>query len=109
MGGEEENWMRTRNAADRARQTSQASADGSELVIPALLYADDTALVAMSYMELCEMVSILDECLIEWGLSISIEKTKVMVFGDQGGEERAPLVLRGSVVEEVEEFKYLGS
>ena len=32
-----------------------------------------------------------------------------MVFGDQGGEERAPMMLRGSVVEEVGEFKYLGS
>eukprot|EP00952_Eustigmatos_sp_NYUAD-ZCMA_P011628 47145-Eustigmatos_ZCMA.PRE.1 len=55
------------------------------------------------------MVRILDECFIGWGLSISIEKTKVMVFGDQGCEERATMVLRGSIVEEVEKFKYLGS
>lgn len=79
------------------------------LVISALLYADDTALVAASYMDLCRMVHVLDEVTKEWGLTISISKTKIMVWEAPEGEVRPPLVLRGEVVEEVDEFKYLGS
>jgi hypothetical protein len=79
------------------------------LLISALLYADDTALVALSYEEVCEMIQILEDVTSEWGLTISIAKTKILVFGAEEGEERPPMVLRGEIVEEVQEFKYLGS
>jgi hypothetical protein len=73
------------------------------------LYADDTALIALSYKELCEMISILDKVTKEWGLTISIAKTKIMVWESPKDEKREPMFLRGELVEEVDEFKYLGS
>jgi len=79
------------------------------LNISALLYADDTALLASSYADICKMVNILEEVTKEWGLTISIPKTNIMVWEAPEGEVRPPLIIRGEVVEEVQEFKYLGS
>jgi hypothetical protein len=81
---------------------------GYRATISALLYADDTALLSMTYEGMCRMVQILDEKATKWGLSVSIIKRKVMVFHDQGGQLRQPLILRVETVKEVTEFKYLG-
>lgn len=83
--------------------------DMGVLNLAALLYADDTALLASSYKDICKMVNILEEVTKEWGLTISIPKTKIMVWEAPEGEVRPPLFIRGEVVEEVQEFKYLGS
>jgi hypothetical protein len=55
------------------------------------------------------MVTILDEVMKEWGLTISIPKTKIMLWGAPDNEVRPPLILGGEVVEIVNQFKYLGS
>ena len=88
---------------------AKGMSDMGVLNLAALLYADDTALLTSSYKDICKMVNILEEMTKEWGLTISIPKTKIMVWGAPEGEDRPPLIIRGEVVEEVQEFKYLGS
>jgi hypothetical protein len=81
-----------------------------DVLIHALLYADDTALVALNYEDLYVMTCTMIEVTREWGLTVSIDKTKMMVFGDGGdGEVRQPVVVGDRMIEEVSEFKYLGS
>ena len=47
--------------------------------------------------------------LLEWGLTLSIVKTKLLVAGDSDGDDIRPLRLDGGEVECMTEFKYLGS
>jgi hypothetical protein len=101
MRGEETCWH---ESLFRNRLTQKG-----EFLISALLYADDTALLALSYDDLCEMIRVLDHVTCEWGLTISIEKTKIVVFGGCLDDNRIPMMLRGEQIKEVDEFKYLGS
>jgi hypothetical protein len=80
-------------------------------IIQALLYADDTALVATSHEELQDMMIHLNECVVEWGLTVSFEKTEAMAFGvaAEGGKKWPPLMVRGKEIGYVDKFKYLGS
>jgi hypothetical protein len=66
-------------------------------IIQALLYADDTALVATSHEELQTMMIHLEQCMREWGLTVSFEKTEAMAFGvaAEGGKRWPPLMVRG--------------
>lgn len=83
----------------------------SGLIIQALLYADDTALLATSHEELEEMLNYLHKCMTEWGLRISFEKTEAMAFGAaaEGGKKWPPLKVGDQQVNYVDKFKYLGS
>ena len=82
------------------------------VLISALLYADDTALIASSSKELCDMVKILDGVMSGWGLTISMTKTKVMVwYGRTAGGGETTTVHKGGTSGrgKVYDFKYLGS
>jgi hypothetical protein len=102
MMGEENDW-------DDPVKKGNRRQDRDEMDISALLYADDTSLVATSYDDLCDMIKVLDDTMCEWGLTISIIKTKIVVFGDDETDTRDPMMLRGEEVNVVNEFKYLGS
>ena len=49
---------------------------------------------------------VLDEILREWGLTLSIVKTKLIVAGGGDKGDRRPLQLEGGEVECVPDFKY---
>jgi hypothetical protein len=87
------------------------------------LYADDAAILARTWEELQEMIDILDEELRKCGMYVSINKTKILccvnknlVLREEGGVGRGggeggekAFKIRGQAVENVSEFKYLGS
>ena len=83
-----------------------------------LLYADDVVLMTDSADELQAMIDIVDNYCKEWRLSLNLGKSKVMVVapngavcakGDQAEEAELPeFTFRGSPVEIVDQYKYLG-
>ena len=50
-------------------------------LIPALLYADDTVLLAESETQLSQMLSIAHDFACKWGLKYNSSKSKVLVIG----------------------------
>lgn len=75
----------------------------------AILFADDTTLLALSRDEMQFLLRKLEEWSIKNKIDINVAKTKVMVFSQH--PERVPpanLKILGKVIEEVPEFTYLG-
>ena len=72
------------------------------------IYADDMALVAESRSEMQHMVKVLDKACEQWGMCISMEKTKILAVREQETEHPS-IILQDQVLEEVESFPYLGS
>ena len=78
-------------------------------VVPPLMYADDVALLATSAQGLQTQLSSVHAYATMWGLSINIDKTKVMVFtGVCGPAAVCSLQIENKVVEQVVTFRYLG-
>ncbi|WP_353839196.1 reverse transcriptase domain-containing protein, partial [Acinetobacter baumannii] len=71
-----------------------------------MLFADDAALVSHIEDGLQQLVNRLSDACREFGLAISLDKTKVMA---QGVSARPAISIDGSSLEAVEEFTYLGS
>ncbi len=80
----------------------------------AMFFADDAAFVATSEEELQLITEIFDETCKEFGLTVSIPKTKIMVQWDKKTikkQETPPttiVTLGSNTLEEVDHFKYLG-
>ena len=76
-----------------------------------LLYADDISLVCDDIDNLRKAVALMDATFLQWGLTISTKKTKVLVVGRDAEvhKSNASITIRGDVLEVVSEFKYLGS
>ena len=72
-------------------------------------YADDTVLVADSAEKLQELLNIVVHASEERGLSVNLEKTKVMVASKKADIPRARIQISGVPLEQVQQFKYLGS
>ena len=72
------------------------------------MYADDMALVAESRSEMQHMVKVLDKACEQWGMCISVDKTKILAVGEQETEHPS-IILQDQVIEKVESFPYLGS
>ena len=72
----------------------------------ALLYADDTVILAKSQRELQTALNSFSEYCKKWKLKTNILKSKVLVFG----RDRKPVNLKinGQIIERVKSFKYLG-
>ena len=74
------------------------------------LFADDTALICTSRSNMFIAAKAFEEVTKEFGLTLSILKTKLFVAGaDLTIDDVSPLELGGGSVETVKEFKYLGS
>ncbi|XP_071650744.1 uncharacterized protein [Temnothorax longispinosus] len=74
-----------------------------------LMYADDIALLAEEEQDMRSMISRLEGYLDRKGLTLSIEKSKVMRFRKGGGRKKKyDWRWKGKKLEEVKEFKYLG-
>lgn len=82
-----------------------------EELIKALAYADDIWLMAEDPAEIRSMLLILDEVSREWGLVISVPKTKILVVGPAAAtaKQDVDITINGEKVEVVDKFKYLGS
>ena len=77
----------------------------SSLSVTELLFADDAAAVSTTRESMKRAAQALEEVTSEWGLSVSIAKTKLLVAGvDCEESDLQPINIRGGT-----EFKYLGS
>ena len=74
-----------------------------------LQFADDAALVCSSREGVERSARALDQVASEWGLTLSLQKTKLMVAGTWSEEDLQPIVIRADSIEVVPEFRYLGS
>ena len=76
-----------------------------------VLYADDLALVAETRRELQHVLEVLDEACTQWGMCISVSKTKTVQVrtGEHQPISEQPITLQGQTLEEVQSFPYLGS
>ena len=74
-----------------------------------LQFADDAALVGISREEIERAARVLDEVTSEWGLTVSLPKTKLLVVGASVEEDLQPISIRDEFIEVVSEFRYLGA
>ena len=74
-----------------------------------LQFADDAALVGSSREEIVRGARTLDKVASEWGLTLSLSKTKLLVAGTWSEDDLQPISIREDSIEAVTEFKYLGS
>ena len=71
-----------------------------------LLFADD----GVNRKDMEEAVSILDDIITDWGLTISVAKTKLLIAGinlEKG--DLGPLCIKGQLVDRVLSFRYLSA
>ena len=73
-----------------------------------LLYADDTVLFAKSAETLQNMLTKLHEYSTLWDLKVNTEKTKIMIF-ERGRKTNVDLYYSNTLLEVVDNFKYLGT
>ena len=79
-------------------------------VLSECLFADDAALVCSCREEMILAARMFDKVATEFGLTLSVPKTKLLVAGiGPTGDDLAPLELEGGLVEVVDRLKYLGS
>ena len=71
-----------------------------------LRFADDIDLIAGRNAELQELTNILVEASKEYGMEVSKEKSKTMVNNEN---ENASISMDGTLLEDVNPFKYLGA
>ena len=74
-----------------------------------LLFADDTVVVADSEEKLCQLVTEFGRVCRRRKLRVNVGKSKVMRFTNNEDGNRLDVRLDGEVLEEVAQFKYLGS
>ena len=79
------------------------------LKISELLFADDAAAVSTSRRSMEAAAKALEGLISAWGLTLNIQKTKLLVAGTPRSENLQPLQLAGGSVECVTHFQYLGS
>ena len=74
-----------------------------------LLFADDTVVVADSEEKLCRLVSEFGRVCKRRKLRVNVGKSKVMRCTKNEGSARLNVMIDGEALEEVDQFKYLGS
>ena len=76
-----------------------------------LMYADDICLIANNPDNLRQAITAMDAAFLTYGLTVSTQKTKVLVVGKEAEVHAANLQIpiRGAELEVVTEFQYLGS
>ncbi len=88
-------------------KTRRPSADK----VTELLFADDAAVMSPDRESMEEAAQVLGEVTSEWGLTVSVPKTKLLVANAQSESdlEPQPITISGEAIETVNAFKYLGS
>ena len=101
--------IREVNARVHGRGLKLMDGNDNEWELNELLFADDTVVVADSEEKLCELVSEFGRVCERRKLRVNVGKSKVMrcTRNEDGG--RLNVMLNGETLEEVDQFKYLGS
>ena len=75
--------------------------------LPGLMFADDIVLFGNRPEELQIALNKLEAYCSKWKLTVNKEKTKLLVFGSSPSRD-VLLKYRGTILEQVKSFKYLG-
>ncbi|MCO5593426.1 hypothetical protein L7F22_047440 [Adiantum nelumboides] len=78
------------------------------IVLALLIYADDVVLFAHTISSLQKSLDVIHVFCVETGLSVNVDKTKIMQIGASKTENQQMLMYNGQAIEVVESFKYLG-
>ena len=71
-------------------------------------YADDTGLLAIDSVKLQDLINTINEKGQEYGMSINIKNTKVMVITKKQVTLNAKITIEGRTIEQVKNFIFLG-
>lgn len=74
----------------------------------AILYADDTVLLAESPEELQRQIDCFHTYCIKWNLKMNIDKSKIIVFSKGRRKENIQIKYNDKLIEVVTDFNYLG-
>ena len=78
-----------------------------------MLYTHDFSLVAETRKELQHMLDVVDRACAQWGMQISVSKTKILGVEEQRTDQQTMnqpfITLQGQALEVVKSFSYLGS
>jgi retron-type reverse transcriptase len=74
--------------------------------ISCVRFADDMVIIEENEEKLQEMIARLEEKCEEYGMKVNVKKTKVLRIGDK---ERVKVKASGERIEQVKEFRYLGT
>lgn len=75
---------------------------------PCLLYADDLLMMSTTAGGLQRQIDMLQIYTSTWGLTVNVNKPKVMVFGNVGKHVDQPFIYNNKELERVDHFSYLG-
>ena len=101
--------VREVNARVLGRGLKLVDGNDSEWELNQLLFADDTVVVADSERKLCHLVTEFGRVCERRRLRVNVGKSKVMRCTRNEDGARLNVMLNGEVLEEVDQFKYLGS
>ena len=102
-------WYREVNARALGRGLKLVDGSDSEWELNQLLFADDTVVVADSERKLCQLVTEFGRVCERRKLQVNVGKSKVMRCTRNEDGARLNVMLNGEALEEVDQFKYLGS
>ena len=89
-------------------QRAEGRMSGTE-IIQWILYADDLVLFCKTSLEAKQLLTIINDTCLRFGLTISFKKTKTQVFNDNNlATEKSLFCIGNNVIENVREFVYLG-
>ena len=101
--------VREVNARVNGRGLKLLDGDDNGWELNQLLFADDTVVVADSESKLCQLVTEFGRVCERRKLRVNVGKSKVMRCTRNEDGARLNVMLNGEALEEVDEFKYLGS
>ena len=79
-------------------------------IVSELLFADDACAITTSRADMEQAVEVLLRVTSQWGLTVSVPKTKLMVVGEGLQEDDVtPISTDSGVIDVVSDFKYLGA
>ena len=101
--------VREVNARVLGRGLKLVDGNENEWELNQLLFADDTVVVADSERKLCQLVTEFGRVCERRKLRVNVDKSKVMRCTRSEDGARLNVMLNGEALEEVDQFKYLGS
>ena len=101
--------VREVNASVLGRGLKLTDRNDNDWEMNQLLFADDTVVVADSEKKLCQLVQEFGRVCKRRKLRVNVGKSKVMRCARNESDTRLNVMLEGEVLEEVDQFKYLGS
>ena len=82
----------------------------SKVAVTELQFADDVAVLGSTREEIERTANMLEEVASQWGLTVSLSRTKLLVVnGSVDCDDLQPLFIGGAAVEVVSDFRYLGA